>query len=67
MITFGKYAWDCPKCKGWTRVKGIGKKVRKCRQCGYKALIETAHVEHYYLVSEIVSAEEIKKGQNEKK
>ena len=60
MIEYHRYAWKCPKCGKYNRVRGgTAKKIRRCR-CGYKALIETAYVEVVRLVTQIIGAEELK-------
>lgn len=61
MIDYHNGAWNCPRCKKWNRVKGMGKKIRKCR-CGYKIMIETTYVKAWHLVSNIINIKEIKNG-----
>lgn len=60
MIKYNGNVWYCPRCKGWTRVRGLGRKIRRCRHCKYKVIIETTYAKQWYLVADIISVEEIK-------
>lgn len=46
-VNFHKYAWECPVCKNYKRIKGSYKDIRIARCCGVKVEISSGRVPVY--------------------